>query len=156
MFAAGLGFRAASRLSCSALSRTAQNTSGESRGPSGGGRRIAVTGEDKGTLGYTMNKHGGGAGLNERGQSLIDATYRSLDYHTNASGSWALPSPGTVQAPALLARQPAGVHLLDPGERIAERRAITRLHLAGSGLVISFGQQRADVISVVLGWLRRR
>jgi CubicO group peptidase (beta-lactamase class C family) len=41
------------------------------------------------SFGYTMNKHGGGAGLNERGQSLIDAAYRSLHYHTNAYGSWA-------------------------------------------------------------------
>jgi CubicO group peptidase (beta-lactamase class C family) len=41
------------------------------------------------SFGYTMKKHGGGPGLNERGQSLIDAAYRSLHYHTNAYGSWA-------------------------------------------------------------------
>lgn len=41
------------------------------------------------SFGYTMNKHGGGAGINDRGQSLIDAAYRSLQYHTNAYGSWA-------------------------------------------------------------------
>ena len=41
------------------------------------------------SFGYTMTKHGGGAGLNERGQSLVDAAYRSLHYHTNAYGSWA-------------------------------------------------------------------
>src|SRR5262249_60765553 len=38
------------------------------------------------SFGYTMTKHGGGAGLNERGQSLVDAPYRSLHYHTNAHG----------------------------------------------------------------------
>ncbi len=41
------------------------------------------------SFGYTMNRHGGGAGLNERGQSLIDAAYRSLHYQTDAYGSWA-------------------------------------------------------------------
>jgi CubicO group peptidase (beta-lactamase class C family) len=41
------------------------------------------------SFGYTMNKHGGGGGLNDRGQSLIDAAYRSLGYQTNAYGSWA-------------------------------------------------------------------
>jgi CubicO group peptidase (beta-lactamase class C family) len=41
------------------------------------------------SFGYTMNKHGGGAGLNERGQSLIDAAYRSLGYQTDAYGTWA-------------------------------------------------------------------
>ena len=32
------------------------------------------------SFGYTMNKMGAGAGLNQRGQSLIDAVYRSLGY----------------------------------------------------------------------------
>jgi CubicO group peptidase (beta-lactamase class C family) len=41
------------------------------------------------SFGYTMNKHGGGAGLNERGQSLIDTVYRSLGYRTDAYGTWA-------------------------------------------------------------------
>jgi CubicO group peptidase (beta-lactamase class C family) len=41
------------------------------------------------SFGYTMNRHGGGAGLNSRGQSLIDAAYRSLGYQTDAYGSWA-------------------------------------------------------------------
>jgi CubicO group peptidase (beta-lactamase class C family) len=41
------------------------------------------------SFGYTMNKHGAGAGLNERGQSLIDAVYRSLHYTTDAYGTWA-------------------------------------------------------------------
>jgi CubicO group peptidase (beta-lactamase class C family) len=34
------------------------------------------------SFGYTMNKMGAGAGLNERGQSLIDAVYRSLGYQS--------------------------------------------------------------------------
>lgn len=41
------------------------------------------------SFGYTMNKHGAGAGLNVRGQSLIDAAYRSLGYQTDAYGTWA-------------------------------------------------------------------
>ena len=41
------------------------------------------------SFGYAMNKHGAGAGLNDRGQSLIDAAYRSLGYTTDAYGTWA-------------------------------------------------------------------
>lgn len=41
------------------------------------------------SFGYAMNKHGAGVGLNDRGQSLIDAAYRSLGYTTNAYGTWA-------------------------------------------------------------------
>ena len=37
---------------------------------------------------YTMNKMGFGILLNERGQSLVDATYRSLGYRSNQSGVW--------------------------------------------------------------------
>ena len=40
------------------------------------------------SFGYTMNKMGTGAGLNERGQSLVDAVYRSLGYRSQASGAW--------------------------------------------------------------------
>jgi CubicO group peptidase (beta-lactamase class C family) len=40
------------------------------------------------SFGYTMNKMGAGAGLNERGQSLVDAVYRSLGYQSNAAGTW--------------------------------------------------------------------
>jgi CubicO group peptidase (beta-lactamase class C family) len=40
------------------------------------------------SFGYTMNKMGSGAGLNERGQSLIDAVYRALGYRSDASGTW--------------------------------------------------------------------
>jgi CubicO group peptidase (beta-lactamase class C family) len=40
------------------------------------------------SFGYAMNKMGGGLALNPRGQSLIDATYQSLGYTSDASGSW--------------------------------------------------------------------
>jgi CubicO group peptidase (beta-lactamase class C family) len=39
-------------------------------------------------FGYTMTKMGAGTGINERGQALVDATYRSLGYRTNAPGVW--------------------------------------------------------------------
>jgi hypothetical protein len=34
---------------------------------------------------------GPGTGLNERGQSLVDAVYESLGYTSNVSGAWARP-----------------------------------------------------------------
>ena len=37
---------------------------------------------------YVMNRHGSGVGLNERGQGLIDAAYRSLGFHSSAPGFW--------------------------------------------------------------------
>jgi CubicO group peptidase (beta-lactamase class C family) len=39
-------------------------------------------------FGYTMNKQGRGVLLNERGQALVDATYRALGYRSSASGRW--------------------------------------------------------------------
>jgi CubicO group peptidase (beta-lactamase class C family) len=39
-------------------------------------------------FGYTMNRQGQGVLLNERGQSLVDATYRALGYHTDRYGRW--------------------------------------------------------------------
>lgn len=41
------------------------------------------------SFGYAMNRHGSGAGLNERGQRLVDAAYRSVGRTTDASGTWA-------------------------------------------------------------------
>lgn len=41
-------------------------------------------------FGYTMNKQGRGVLLEERGQSLVDAVYRCLDYRTNHPGRWVL------------------------------------------------------------------
>ena len=44
--------------------------------------------ECKMAFGYTMNKMGDGLLLNERGQSLVDAAYRSLGYRSNQGGVW--------------------------------------------------------------------
>jgi CubicO group peptidase (beta-lactamase class C family) len=40
-------------------------------------------------FGYSMNRMGKSILLNERGQSLVDATYRCLGYRGNESGAWA-------------------------------------------------------------------
>ena len=40
------------------------------------------------SFGYAMNKMGPGILMNERGQSLVDAAYRSLGYAGNESGVW--------------------------------------------------------------------
>lgn len=39
-------------------------------------------------IGYTMNRLHAGVLVDQRGQSLIDAAYRSLGYRTNAPGVW--------------------------------------------------------------------
>ena len=41
-----------------------------------------------GSIGFAMNQMGGGLLLNDRGQSLIDATYTALGYRTNVPGAW--------------------------------------------------------------------
>ncbi len=40
------------------------------------------------SFGYTMNMMRSSTGLNERGQSVVDAAYRSLGCESNASGGW--------------------------------------------------------------------
>jgi len=40
------------------------------------------------SLGYSMNQMGAGILLNQRGQGLVDATYRCLGYRTNTPGYW--------------------------------------------------------------------
>jgi CubicO group peptidase (beta-lactamase class C family) len=40
------------------------------------------------SFGYVMNQMGPGVMPNERGQSLVDATYRALGYRTNEPGAW--------------------------------------------------------------------
>jgi CubicO group peptidase (beta-lactamase class C family) len=40
------------------------------------------------SFGYVMSKLGFGTGLNARGQSLVDATYRALGYRTRQPGIW--------------------------------------------------------------------
>lgn len=42
------------------------------------------------SFGYNMNRMGSGILLNDRGQALVDAAYRSLGYRSNASGVWAV------------------------------------------------------------------
>jgi CubicO group peptidase (beta-lactamase class C family) len=44
--------------------------------------------ESRMSFGYSMNRMGPGILLNDRGQSLVDAAYRSLGYRTNAGGAW--------------------------------------------------------------------
>jgi CubicO group peptidase (beta-lactamase class C family) len=39
-------------------------------------------------FGYTLNRHGSRVTVDERAQSLIDATYRSLGYQSDAPGVW--------------------------------------------------------------------
>jgi CubicO group peptidase (beta-lactamase class C family) len=39
-------------------------------------------------FGYTMNRMGKGTLLNERGQSMVDGTYRILGHRSDTSGSW--------------------------------------------------------------------
>jgi CubicO group peptidase (beta-lactamase class C family) len=40
------------------------------------------------SFGYAMNKQGRGVLLNERGQCVVDAVYRSLGYRSNGGGRW--------------------------------------------------------------------
>jgi CubicO group peptidase (beta-lactamase class C family) len=40
------------------------------------------------SFGYVMNRQGAGILLNDRGQSLVDAVYRSLGYRSDAAGVW--------------------------------------------------------------------
>lgn len=55
----------------------------------GAGGSIGFADPDCGlAFGYVMNQQGAGMLLNERGQSLVDATYRALGYRTDAPGCW--------------------------------------------------------------------
>lgn len=56
--------------------------------PGNGGSFGFASPENRMSLAYTMNKMGAGILVNERGQSLIDAAYKSLGYRSKASGSW--------------------------------------------------------------------
>ena len=78
----------------------------DNRGKPGGHNMSAIIGEQAfghvgagGSIGfadpecglafsYTMNQMGTGLLLNDRCQSLIDATYKALGYRTNAPGAW--------------------------------------------------------------------
>jgi CubicO group peptidase (beta-lactamase class C family) len=56
--------------------------------PGAGGSFGFADPEARFSFGYTMNRMGAGAGLNSRGQSLVDAVYQSMGYTSNASGVW--------------------------------------------------------------------
>jgi CubicO group peptidase (beta-lactamase class C family) len=58
-------------------------------GHPGAGGSIGFADPEAGiSFGYVMNRMGSGIGLNSRGQSLVDATYRSLGYRTRKPGVW--------------------------------------------------------------------
>jgi hypothetical protein len=40
------------------------------------------------SFGYVMTRMGAGVGVGERGQSLVDATYRALGYRQAPDGTW--------------------------------------------------------------------
>lgn len=55
----------------------------------GAGGSIGFADPESGlSFGYVMNRMGEGILLNERGQSLVDATYRALGFAGNESGVW--------------------------------------------------------------------
>lgn len=56
--------------------------------PGMGGSIGFADGQARMSFGYVMNRLGGGVGLNDRGQSLVDAAYRALGFQTSASGAW--------------------------------------------------------------------
>lgn len=61
----------------------------EAFGHSGFGGSVGFVDPKAGfSFGYTMNRMGAGTGINERGQSLVDAAYTSLGYASNTSGAW--------------------------------------------------------------------
>lgn len=62
--------------------------------PGGGGHMGFCDPNHRLAFGYTMNKMGLGIGLNPRGQSLIDATYRALGSPTSEPGCWIRPEAG--------------------------------------------------------------
>jgi len=56
--------------------------------PGFGGSLGFADGEAGMSFGYVMNRLGGGVGLNDRCQSLIDAAYRARGFHLSAAGPW--------------------------------------------------------------------
>jgi CubicO group peptidase (beta-lactamase class C family) len=56
--------------------------------PGMGGSLGFADGEARMSFGYVMNKHGPGVGLNDRGQSLVDAAYRAVQYSSSEPGFW--------------------------------------------------------------------
>ncbi|MET0274421.1 MAG: serine hydrolase domain-containing protein [Phenylobacterium sp.] len=56
--------------------------------PGFGGSLGFADGEARMSFGYVMNRMGGGVGLNDRGQGLVDAAYRAVGYRTSEPGFW--------------------------------------------------------------------
>lgn len=56
--------------------------------PGMGGSIGFADGEAGMSFGYVMNRHGSGVGLNERGQSLIDAAYCAVGFKSSDAGYW--------------------------------------------------------------------
>ncbi|WP_174278280.1 serine hydrolase domain-containing protein [Sphingomonas bacterium] len=56
--------------------------------PGMGGSIGFADGSAQMSFGYVMNRHGGGVGLNDRGQSLVDAAYQSLGFRSSEPGFW--------------------------------------------------------------------
>jgi len=56
--------------------------------PGFGGSIGFADGEAELSFGYVMNRMGGGVGLNDRGQGLVDAAYRAVGYRTSEPGVW--------------------------------------------------------------------
>ncbi len=68
--------------------------------PGFGGSLGFADGEAKLSFGYVMNRMGGGVGLNERGQGLVDAAYRAVGYRTSEPGfGFDDPAAGPSQPP---------------------------------------------------------
>ncbi len=61
----------------------------EAFGHAGAGGSIGFADPEAGlAFGYSMNRMGAGILLNQRGQTLVDETYRCLGYRTDAPGFW--------------------------------------------------------------------
>lgn len=58
--------------------------------PGMGGSIGFADGDARMSFAYVMNRHGSGVGLNDRGQSLIDAAYRALGFTSDRPGYWVL------------------------------------------------------------------
>ncbi|MDB5499051.1 MAG: beta-lactamase [Phenylobacterium sp.] len=56
--------------------------------PGMGGSIGFADGEAQLSFGYVMNRLGGGVGLNERGQGLVDAAYKAVGFRTSEPGFW--------------------------------------------------------------------
>ncbi len=60
--------------------------------PGAGGQLGLADPDHRMSFAYVMNRHGVGTGLNERGQSLVDATYRALGSPGRGHGCWRAPA----------------------------------------------------------------